>query len=340
MNFIILTRLENSSPYILALSLKHQLECYGHHAKIVDGKDTLNWLVNYKNSGKKFHFWFLNKIKKCLTSVLLLNKIRKYDAVILSECTPNGFWPHLYNIEKLKRLIKVPIFYYEVYHIENAPSMISSIKPLFTDFIKRYDGHLFISPVTEIRGAPLPNAFCIGLMAKTWNLQPHPKKELLALVDFAQPGYEVYREMQIRQLGRAGIPYISLEQRYTIDEIRDIYRSVSIYFVQSYEAFGLPILECLCTGAQVFTPDSGWPMSWRLDDDPQVHGEGLLPPCFTVYEGEDDLLQKLISFKQNYCTVETPKEVFSNFIKNYPCFYEGNKIELENWVNYIKNLID
>ena len=204
--------------------------------------------------------------------------------------------------------------------------------------LDRYDGHLYVSPVTEIKEQHLNiNPFCIGLDAKSWKLEPLVKKELLALVDFAQPGYETYREIQIRQLNKAGIPFIALEKRYTIEEIRNIYRQVSIYFMQSSEAFGLPILECLCTGAQVFTPDSGWPMSWRLDEEPEVHGPGILPKCFTIYYGEQDLLQKLLEFKDNFNPVETPLLVFNEFLKTYPTFYTGNSNELKRFIDFIES---
>ena len=40
------------------------------------------------------------------------------------------------------------------------------------------------------------NIFCTGLFAKTWNLHPLPKKELIALIDFESFGYG-FREMDL-----------------------------------------------------------------------------------------------------------------------------------------------
>lgn len=339
MKIAILTREDYRSPRILAESLKLQLEQAGAEVVILYDIHFLNRLVSYKKSKLSFHFWLQKKITHWFSDQQIIKSLKKMDAVVISECIPNGFWKHLYNVEKLKSILQKPVFIYEVYYLRNAPTQIAALQKNKDALLERYDGHLFVSPVTEIREKKTSNAFCIGLMAKTWELQPQPKNELIALVDFVQPGYERYREMQINVLIKAGIPFISLERRYTIEEIRDTYRRVSIFFLQFPEAFGLPILECLCSGAQIFTPDSSWPMSWRLDTEPEVHGKGQLPSCFTVYADEVDLLHKLLLIKENYNLKETPLTVFNNFIENYPSYYEGNTEELNRALDYIKKLI-
>lgn len=337
MKIAILTKEAFSSPRILAESLAHQLIGVGVETQIFFDIDVLNRLVSYQNSKLSFHYWLQKKIVHYFNDRKIIRALKKMNAVVISECIPNGFWKQLYNVEKLKSILQIPVLIYEVYYLGNAITQVAALKKNKDALMERYDGHLFVSPVTETRGEMEPNAFCIGLMANTWGLQPLPKKELMALVDFVQPGFETHREMQIRQLEKAGIPYISLERHYTIEEIRGIYRQVSIYFMQSSEAFGLPILECLCTGAQVFTPDSSWPMSWRLDEKPEVHRPGILPDCFTLYNDEDNLLQKLLDFKENFNPVETPLEVFIEFLKTYPAFYEGNQTELNRFIDFIKS---
>lgn len=338
MKIAILTPPVNGSPLILARSLKTQLEEAGKIAVISEEINVLNRLVSYKNNKLSFHFWLWEKIHNYFKDRKTLKFLKNADAVVICDCIPNAFWKRLYNVERLKAITKKPVLLYEVFYLGNAPTQVEALKKNNDPILERYDAHLFVSPVTEIRGRDSTNAFCIGLMAKTWNLKPLPKKDLVALVDFAQPGYEVYRATQIEQLKIAGIKFISLERKYTIEEIRDIYRQVSIFFVQFPEAFGLPILECLCTGAQIFTPDSGWPMSWRLDEDPQVHGKGILPKCFTIYEEEDDLLQKLLLFKEQFDPEETPLKVFNEFMEHYSSFYEGNSEELKKCLLTISQL--
>lgn len=323
----------------MAESLQVQLSESGIDAGILFDIDVLSRMVSYRDSKLSFHFWLQKKIVHWLSDRRVIQALKQVDAVVISECIPNAFWKRLYQVEKLKAIIKKPVFIYEVYWLGNAPTQIENLQSNGDEVQERYDGHLFVSPVTEIRAGPLSNTFCIGLLAKTWNLQALPKTELLALLDFVQPGYEAYREMQISNLQKAGIPFIALDKRLTIDEIRDIYRKASLYFMSSFEAFGLPILESLCCGAQIFTPDSGWPMSWRLDEAPREHGSGILPGCFTVYTEEDVLLQKLLVFKKNYNPVETPVQVFNEFIKHYPSFYEGNQNELKRCLEFIKTRI-
>ena len=163
---------------------------------------------------------------------------------------------------------------------------------------------------------------------------------MIALIDFLQPGYERYREIQIRALDRAGIKYVLLEKPYTFQEIRNIYQQGAIFFIQFPEAFGVSILESLCCGCQIFTPESWWPMSWRLNAKPEIHGDGILPECFTVYNDEDQLNIELIAFKENYDLIETPKKIFDNFLAHYPDFYYGNNDEIErllNDLNHLKN---
>ncbi len=338
MKIAILTRKQYSSPRILAESLQVELRKKCVDVEILFDIETLSRLAGYKASKLSFHFWLQKKIVHWFNDRRVIEVLKKCDAVVISDCIPNAFWNKLYHVEKLKAIIKKPVFIYEVYCLGNAPTQLKKLEDNQDALLDRYDGHLYVSPVTEIKEQHLNiNPFCIGLDAKSWKLEPLVKKELLALVDFAQPGYETYREIQIRQLNKAGIPFIALEKRYTIEEIRNIYRQVSIYFMQSSEAFGLPILECLCTGAQVFTPDSGWPMSWRLDEEPEVHGPGILPKCFTIYYGEQDLLQKLLEFKDNFNPVETPLLVFNEFLKTYPTFYTGNSNELKRFIDFIES---
>ena len=336
MKISILTRNENSSPRILAESLLNQLTVTGIRTELIFGLDFLNRLVAYPDSGLSRHFWLKRKLSCLRKDRKLLKQLKKADAIVVSECIPNAFWKGLYNIERLRQITGKPVFIYEVYALANAPTQIKQLEAKSDPLFSRYDGHLFVSPVTERRlQGLLPDTFCIGLFAKKWGLEPRPKKELLAIVDFVQPGYESYREVQVRALKKAGISYISLETRYTIAEIREIYSSASIFFLQFPEAFGVPVLECLCAGAQIFTPDSSWPMSWRLDEKPAVHGKGRLPGCFTVYENEDDLLQKLLLFKTAFDPNTTPVGITKEFMEYYSSFYNGDQKELDRFLSFV-----
>jgi hypothetical protein len=246
----------------------------------------------------------------------------------------------LYNVERLKKVIRKPVGFYEVYYLGNAPTQIDFMKKNNDALLDRYDFHLSEANVTEIR-QPITNQwFPVGIKVQSWNLKPLPKKEIIAIIDFVHPGNEQIRDAQIRGLKKIGIKYISLERSYSFEEIRNIYQQGTIYFMQSFEAFGLPILECLCCGCQIFTQESSWPMSWRLNENPQAHSKGVLPECFTVYNNEEQLVKELIAFKENYDLQKTPKKVFDNFLAHYPDFYYGNEKELQRALKSIHAKIE
>lgn len=330
----ILTHSNFRSPRILANSLKLQLEEQNVTAEIFYDIDVLNRLVPFTESQLSLHFWLKRKLLSLFKDIRLLKRFRTFDAVIISECCPNGFLKRLYNIEKFRKIIKKPVGFYEVYFLGNAPSQINFLNRNNEPLVRRFDFHLSVAGVTEIKLPVSDNWFQIGINAKHWNLHPIPKEELIAIVDFVQQGFEGVRECQIRALNQAKIKYVSLEKSYTFEEIRNIYRKGAIFFIQFPEAFGVSILECLNCGCQIFTPDSGWPMSWRLNENPEIHGPGLLPDCFTVYDNGDQLLQQLITFKENYDLIETSQIVFKSFLSHYPDFYYGNQTEMKRFLNY------
>lgn len=324
MKIAILTRPDFSSPRVLADALKIQLERQSLTVEIFYDIDVLNRLVSSSESKLSFHFWLKRKLQHFRKDIILLKKLKGYDAVIISECIPNGFLKRLYNVEKFKEIIKKPTGFYEVFYLGNAPTQINFLTKNKEALIERYDFHLSVAKATEIKSPFFDKWFPIGINATSWNLKPFPKKEIVAILDFVHPGNEHIREAQIRALDLLGIKYISLDKPYTFEEIRKIYQQGAIYFMQSYEAFGLPLLECLCCGAQIFAQKSWWPMSWRLNENPEVHGEGILPDCFTVYNDEEQLVKKLSAFKEYYDLIHSPKKVFDSFVLHYPQFYSGS----------------
>jgi glycosyltransferase involved in cell wall biosynthesis len=322
---------------MLATSLKQQLESCGVEANIYYDISIMTRLVKYRESGLSFHFWLWRKISNYFSDKKVIKDLQVSDTVVICECTPNGFWRRLYNVEELKKILKKPILFYEVYYLGNAPTQIECLKKCGDPLFNRYDWHLAVTDVTEIR-TPTGNGYsCIGLDLSGTDLHPLPKDEFIALVDFKQEGYEQIQADQLTVLAAMNIKTIVLNGRYTTEEIREMYKKASIFFIQFPEAFGLPIAECLACGVQIFTPVSGWPMSWRLDDHPVMHGPGQLADCFTVYESENDLAKKLMTFKDQYDLFTTPRKVFDDFIKNYPALYFGNKIAIKEVLQMIKD---
>jgi len=340
MKIAILSRPDFRSPRILSDSLQLHLEQQGVEIEIFYRIGLLNRMVSFNDSKLSFHFWIKRKLKHFLEDARLLKRLKQFDAVIISECIPNGFLKRIYNVEKFKGIIKKPVGIYEVYYLGNAPTQIEFLQKNKEQLLDRFDFHLSIASVTEIKQTTSKNWFPIGIKTESWNLKPLSKKEIVAIIDFAFPGNELVRQSQINALKNCGIKYISLERSFTIEEIRQIYQQGSIYFMQSYEAFGLPVLECLLAGCQVFAAKSWWPMSWRLNENPEIHSAGILPECFTVYDGEEELKNKLLAFKESYDFESTPEKVFDNFLNHYPEFYYGNEVEVQRLITYLKDQIN
>lgn len=173
----------------------------------------------------------------------------------------------------------------------------------------------------------------IGLNLEDSSLVVESKRgRFLALVDFEQTNYTKERAITIRALEDTKTEYYVLHGRYEINEIREIYRKASIYFVASWESFGLPICELQACGAYVFTPFSSWVWShWiRNSLDSKT---GRLSPNFIVYDNDVDILKtKLRTVQQAY----DPHEVRANFVKNHPQFYYGNLKKLAGFVKKLE----
>lgn len=334
----IITSPHNGSPKVLAETLHAFIEKTGNESRIFNRVKALTRLFSSKTVKSKAFVWFLYKTLHYIGDKIFFANIKKYDAVVLCACSPYGFYNHSYNIERLKSIIQKPVLYYAVQYLENSPTILELLKAGNHASIERYDWHLTVSPVTEIRQKPAPPWEHVGMYLKGSGLKPVPKKEFFAIVDFERSGFEEYRKIQIRALEDLEIPYISLEKEYSMEEIRKIYQQSALIFLEFPEAYGLPIAECLSYGSYIFTPDSSWPMSWRLDEEGlSVHGPGKLAECFVVYDGLEDLKIKLSELRSEYDLVETPGKVFDAFVNNYPTFYNGNMQGLSNVLDRIRN---
>jgi hypothetical protein len=330
MRIAILTRPGACFPNIISMGLSDMLTRLGIEHKIFDG--AIPFLMRLlpineqpKRWANSFHYRVYNKLKYRKQDNQILNELKNYDLIILSECLPNAFWKNYLAIETLKKeLNNKPVLSYTDAYINNAPIHQKMWFDGDDHGANRFDVNLCPSAVTEIRNKPAAGWKAIGVNISISKLKPVVKKEFIAVVDFEQKGYEPYREQQLTVLSRLGIKTIALEGRYPIEEIRKIYEQAAVFFLAFPETFGLPIAECLACGTYVFTPNSGWPMAWRLDEKPMPWGPGSLPDCFKVYQSEEELEKQLLILKQQFDGEKTPLQVFDTFIKYYSDFYYGS----------------
>lgn len=337
MKVAILTRPDFRSPRILAESLQSQLEEQRVSVDIFYEIGILRRLVRFNESKLNFHFWLRDKYSHYLNDRKIINTLFSYDVIIICECIPNGFLKRMYNVERLKKVLQKPVLFYEVYYLGIIPQMLNVLDKTKEALLDRYEMHLSVSEVNDVKQYPSYKWFSVGLLAKGFNLYPKPKKEFIAIVDFAREDYNHYREFQIRALKRAGIKYVLLEKEYSFEEIRNIYMEGALFLIQFPEAFGISILECLCCGTQIFTPPK-WTLAWRISVE-DSWGDGALANCFTEYIDEDDLFKKLIDFKNNFDLIQTPKNVFEIFLSNYPQYYYGKEEEIIRLLKRLDNIV-
>lgn len=341
MRIAIIVRPDDASPKVLAVSLQRMIkkcdvECdiFFNHGFLMRRVPLLG---KFRQRGR-LYFTLRRYLKHYLDDKKLLSTLKTYDAIVVSDCEPNGFWKHHFGIEKLKKLLKKPIAFHEVYYLGNVPTHVNKLKSQGHPTMERYDWHLAVTDVTEIRTSPNPPWSLVGLNLEGEGLDVGHKKEFFAIVDFERKGYEKYRDEQIKALDNIGLPYVAFEERMPMDEIRDYYKRASLIFLSFPETFGVPIAECLACGTAVFTPSSSWPMSWRLDEDPKPNSIGNLPDCFIEYENLEKLEMLLLEFHQNWDKEKVPKCIRGLFLETYPHFFYGNFNGVKEFLKIVDTL--
>ena len=325
-------------PNIIATGLSEMITDEGCEVEIFyDGIPLLMRMLplhkrplHWKNN---LHFRIRNKIKYFFNDLQLIRRIKKFDAVILCECLPNAYWKNYLDIESFKSIIQKPVLCYTD-NIVASPLHKLNLFRSYDYNEDRFFLNLCLSNTVEIN-ANHPKCLEIGVNLSNSGLKPNEKTAFLALIDFEQPGYESYRNQQIRVLQKLNIPFIVLNGNYSVSEIRDLYQKASVFFLAFPETFGLPIAECLSTGCKIFSPNSSWPMAWRLNNDPKPWGNGDFPDCFQIYSSDQDLEKALIDFKVNYHRVNTPIEINDTFMRNYSHFYYGNRSAIRSLMNIV-----
>ncbi len=201
--------------------------------------------------------------------------------------------------------------------------------------LERYDWYLMASVDRELRLPPGPLPYShIGLDLDDGSLYPDQQGRFSVLVDFAQdrPHYLAYREIQIEALRRAGADYVVLDGRYSVDEIRAIYRRSSMYFLSSVESFGLPICELQACGSRIFMPDIYWASSHWISEN--VHGprEPKLSPNFVVYENDPEALAERIRAESRTCD---PAKVRATFERVQPQLLHGDRAAVTQFLERV-----
>ena len=110
MKIAILSRPGDCFPNIISKGLVEMFAKENVYAEIIN--DAIPMLMRLlplseepKHWKNNLHFRIRNKIKFYFHDYKIINRLEKYDAIILSECLPNAYWRNYYDIESLKKKI-------------------------------------------------------------------------------------------------------------------------------------------------------------------------------------------------------------------------------------------
>ena len=320
----ILTRPSYRSPRVLAEGLQRMLSRLNIESHIFyNGVPMIYIPSNWK--GRNF---VKNTIEAIKYRVNVFS-LKRYDMIVICYTIPDAFKKR-FAVEELRRFVSSkPVILYEVAYLNNCPNWLGNLGDSNDFGVERYDWHLSVSRVTETSLKPGEPCTVIGLDLDKKEFYPQQKQDFIALIDFERKGYEKYRKVQLEALSELGIKTIILDSEYTFSEMAEIYRKCSIYFLASYEAFGVPIAELQVCGAYMFSPSPTWPMALRLDPYCPNVSAGKLSENFIIYKSKADLKNKIVEIRKKY----NPNKVFDNFIKNYPHFYKGDTTALEEIIH-------
>jgi hypothetical protein len=338
----IITKPTFASPRVLSGCLAAYLREREFEVSIIYKIDFFKRTLPYAKVRDKYNrlAWFGYKLINFYKDKVLASQLREFDMLIIAETSPKCYLKDEYDFVKGKEILNnIPMVYHGVYYLGNAPTILEIFEKEGQNNASIFDWHLVVSAVTEIRSTPSPPWSQVGMYLKSTGLMPTAKPRTFAVVDFERQGREQIRNEQIQVLESLGIPFIALSGTMSIDDIREIYKKATYYFIQFPESFGLPIAECLSCGAYIFLPESSWAMAWRLDENPGVHGPGTLAECFVVYGEKENLKVKLEEMEKGYDLENTPKMVFDIFQKYYRSYYEGNEEQFDLFVENIPALL-
>lgn len=261
-----------------------------------------------------------------------MKRLAQCDAIIVIQHLRDAFQTSL-QIERLRCLLPdKPILLYDLTYLPTVGRWGPWLNP-FKDGLwgtgsdtyrglERYDWYLCVSQQNRLPMPPGEQPCSeIGIHLDDGTLFPEQNGSFKALVDFEREAFPEERKIQLEALEETGTEYIVLNGRYSIADIRAVYRTCSIYFLAHMESFGVPICELQACGSRILTPYSDWCDAHRLPRNDE------LPPNFTVYSNsKKELIQTLRKLKAD----ANPRKVIERFREYHGHFITGNPDALQD----------
>src|SRR5688572_13322993 len=180
----------------------------------------------------------------------LVRRLRSFDVVVVVQSIPKAFLRSFFWDEFVRALLSpIPIVLYDVFYLPTRGMWPHWLREGYPRAgipdgghwgLERYDWYLCASVVSELGlSATHHPVSLIGLHLDDGTLWPEQKNTFVALLDFEHPPDMHDRAVQITALEETDTPYVVLNGYYPTDQIRQIYRQTSIYFVAMRESFGL-----------------------------------------------------------------------------------------------------
>lgn len=335
--FGVLTNSQAGFSRIMAEGLDRMLKRLGRQSRVMyDGLDML-YRPGVRLGGA------YSTLRNLVKQVHFYSRLAQFDAIIIVSTIPDAFGKS-FRVERIRRWLPgMPIVLYDVLYLpssgyewnrwlrEGRPDHGNpEIRSGGQYGLNRYDWYLCASATAY---APIPRdeqpLSVIGLDLDDGTLFPDQGNQFVALIDFEVPVYMKERSLQIIALDQTNTPYIVLNGRYSIPEIRSIYRRCSIYFLATPESFGLPICELQACGSYVFTPHSHWARAHWHKADPHVFGAGELSPNFVVY---GDTVESLIGHIERVKRSYNSAQIVDTLNQYHPHFSRGDLSALEDFL--------
>jgi hypothetical protein len=272
-------------------------------------------------------------------------RLRSFDAVVIVQTIPANFMKTFFNDRMVRWLLPdTPLVLYDLFYLPTRgfwPTWLKEGRPEMGIptgghwGLERYDWYLSASVVSETPMPPGVQPYSlIGLDLNDGSVAPGDKSEFVALLDFEDPQNMRERAVQIQACEESQTKYVVLHGRYSIEAIRRIHGTSSIFFVSMRESFGLPICEAQRSGSYVFTPYGDWCPSHWLKPDLSKEGPGELSPNFIVYHNDKG---KLIREIERVKRTRNPAIVVHNFLKYHPQLFFGNDAEVSAFVGRLRD---
>jgi hypothetical protein len=349
---IVISDYRDSSVRQLGFSLYTLFRSKGIDVELLEEGTDFIWLLNQKRS-KQLVVLLKNTLKRVLfkkrdikINVLkffaIQKSIKKSEILVYCSHLPHSFYCDK-AIEKIRQKSNVKIFNFDLHYYLNMNDHVEYLRRYNSQFDVIFDGYLYVSDVTywSLPDQIYKSRYKIGISLMnnlSYDFNPKMDRKFSVVVDFLREDIDIkYRavyENQIATLKKLNIPFYLLEGKYSINEIRDLYKKCVIFFTCAHESFCLPVIENQLLGNKIVTPTNLWLQAHMIKDSRQ-DGIARLGSNFLVYDFNVEKLEKILIeektlFEQN--KEDYSRKVVENFKIEYPTYFDFEDGEVEKFL--------